>query len=389
MLNSENIQNISTIKKWLDDISYQSLNKQLNTFLGQEHCIYPDFSLFMSNIDRLNPLYSFIFSVFRFGQSADLFFFKIFISEDVFNALVNTGLLIKNNDTYSMPEICILPLDGLYFITSLPKSYPTCSHGNPLSIITTDYSLIANELKRSENDSDNFLEFDSDYGVLSNFACLKGYQDVSVIPSDNAYKDFISFNLKLNNNKATITNRETLINNENKFNLIASINLYSHEINYDSFINNSITREEFIFPEKIVPITKLLNPNAIALIIIESLGNIYSIHINEKFNNSFKSSIKAEVSSLVLSKFPLHFHFHLYKNSILSETEKTFKTNDLQHNNKNIKSSEDIYVFKQVIKVKLHDNTDSSFVSYPFYNPKYSDPLFGIANYINQNQTEL
>ena len=64
MFNLYNTGAIRAIREWLDDISYSTLNSCMMLFLGQPGELYPDFVKFMRNIDRINPLYAFVF--FRF-----------------------------------------------------------------------------------------------------------------------------------------------------------------------------------------------------------------------------------------------------------------------------------------------------------------------------------
>jgi hypothetical protein len=395
MLKFEKIREISLIKHWLDDISYKSLNQFLNTFLNQKNTIYPDFSMFMANIAKLNPLYAFTFSVFRFGQPADLAFFQSFIPEKVFHALLRTGLLVKSSNNYRMPNICIIPFEGFYFITSLPSSYPTCSRNTLLNTITSDTSLIANELKNKFNNTTNFLEINSDYGVLSNIACSLGSNDVSILPSSNIYKEFILFNLALNANKAKIIDKEKLRSGGVRFNLVAGINLCSNEIDYNSFEIINLAREETITDDLFLPLPTISNNDTLALLFVESLGSMHNIFLNEKINTLFKHSSGIEVSSIVLSKMPLPLHFRNYAHSIMTEGEKRFKsitTNqpfNSTYSEETIKTIGNAYVYKQIVQLKFCKNENNSYTLYPFYNPKYTDPLVGISNFFNQNQLEL
>lgn len=395
MLNFEKIQEIATVKQWLDDISYQSLNQFLNTFLNQENTIYPDFTIFMGNISKLNPMYAFTFSVFRFGQPADLAYFQSIIPDKVLQALINTGLLIKSNNNYRMPDICILPFEGLYFITSLPRSYPTCSLNNSLNTIAFDTSLIANELKNKFNNTTSFLEINSDYGVLSNIACSIGCDDVSILPSCNIYKEFILFNLALNANKASIIDKETLLAGGDRFNLIAGINLCSPEIDYNSFETINLAREETIAADFFLPLTSICKNDTLAFLYIESFGSMHNIFLNEKIKNVIEHTKGIEFSSIVLSKMPLPIHFNNYKRSIMSEGEKRFnsKSTDQPFNStyagEKVNPKGNTYVYKQIVQMKCCHNIKNSSILYPFYNPKYTDPLVGISIFLNQNQLEL
>ncbi|MGD0094912.1 MAG: methyltransferase [Terracidiphilus sp.] len=74
----------------------------------------------------LSPVNRFVFSVLRQGHPTEECYVRRFLPPSVFEALVDTGILSKNNrGHWQTSGITLLPLYGLYLAVSLPPIYPT------------------------------------------------------------------------------------------------------------------------------------------------------------------------------------------------------------------------------------------------------------------------
>ena len=368
MFNICHTEAIKTIREWLDDISYSTLNGCMMQFFGQTGFLYPDFNKFTGNIDRINPLYAFIFSIFRLGQSTERSYLDLFIPKNVIDSLIETGLLVHKNKCYHMPEIGILPLEGMYFVTPLPETYPTVSRNSRFKPVDRSVLLIMDEILFQPVKAD-FLEFNSDYGLLANVAAVKGFENIQIHPKHSDYISFIQINLALNHHKGEVVTDC----NKNEYDLIAGINLSVKEEIENKNLNISDEKDAI----KLFSVFSQLKETGQATILLESLGTIGEIPVNKQLNEMVGFSIK----SVVLDKIP--YSSFLISNYVQSSWEKQFELMPPEYVDYVQKaidfSAGKSTVFTQLLKISKN-KSDEPFVLYPFYNPKYTDPLYNYAS---------
>jgi hypothetical protein len=336
--------------------------------LGQTGQLYPDFNKFMGNIDRINPLYSFVFSVFRLGQATEQSFLETFVPTEVIEALIETGLLVKEDHNYRMPEVGILPQGGMYYVTSLPEIYPTVSRNCRLKPADNMVQLLINEMISLPVGFD-FFEYNSDYGILANMAAARGFKNIRIYPKHADYIPFIKINLELNNHNGKVTTDFRT----NEYDLIAGIYLSVKEKVENRNLNIS-DEEDIVY---VFPVLHQLKATGQALLILESLGSIAEIKINEQLKKINKFNTK----SVILSKMQNH-HFLIsgYNQSSWEKQFELFPDEYVDYVQKAIESSGGkVFVFIQLLKINKQ-KTDEPFVLFPFYNPKYSDPSFNYAS---------
>jgi hypothetical protein len=220
MFNIQHTKAIKVIREWLDKISYSTLNFRIMQFLDQAGQLYPDFNKFMRNIDKINPLYAFIISVFRLGQPAERIYLDTFLSTKVIEALIETGLLLQKEKYYQMPGVGIVTIRGMYFVTYLPETYPTSLRSNQYKSVDLSVQFIMDEIVSQPVGTD-FLEVYSDYGILANMAAEKGYKNIYIQPKYPDYAQFIQLNLALNHHESNVSYDIC----HNKYDLIVSIHL--------------------------------------------------------------------------------------------------------------------------------------------------------------------
>ena len=368
MFNLYNTEAIKVIREWLDDISYSTLNWRIMQFLGQSGQLYLDFNKFMGNIDRLNPLYAFIFSVFRLGQPTERSHLNNFLPAKVIDALIETNMLVYKDKYYQMPEIGIITLGGMYFVTSLPATYPTSLRDNRYNPVDQSVQLVIDEIVSQPVGTD-FLEVYSDYGILANMVAAKGFKNIQILPKHPDYIPFIQFNLALNHHKGKVVNQSDL----KEYDLIAgSIQSVKEKIERR---NVNISDEEDIV--QIFAVFCQLKKTGQAIVIMESIGTISEIMINELFKVMEGFNIK----SVVLTK--MQYPPYLFVSYSQSSWEKQFELVPIEFEDyarKNIESSDNkTFVFTQLLKINK-EKRDEAFVLYPFYNPKYSDPIYNYAS---------
>ena len=367
MFNIIHTESIILIRKWLDDISYSTLNSCIMQFLDQTGELYPNFSKFTSNITRVNPLYAFIFSVFRLGQPTERSYLDYFIPAKVIGALIETGLLEDKDKYYQMPEVGILPLRGMYFVTPLPEIYPTISQNSRFKPVDQSVLLIMDEIV-SQPAETNFLEINADFGLLANMAAVKGFKNLRILPKDTDYIPFIQLNLALNHHVGEVVSH----NDSRTYDLIAGINLSVKEKVENRDLKFSDEKEIIHF----FSMCNLLKENGQAIFLLESLGTIGNITVNEQL----KAKDGFNVKSVVLDKIP--YQSLLLSAYVQSSWEKQFELTPREYVNYVRKITEcsdsKVFVFKQLLKIKKRKNSEA-FILYPFYNPKYTDPTYNYA----------
>jgi hypothetical protein len=338
-------------------------------FLDQTGLLYPDFNKFMGRIDRINPLYAFIFSIFRLGQPTERSYLDGFLPSAVIDALLETGLLEQKGKYYQMPQIGILPLGGMYFATGLPKSYPTVLRDSKYVPVNQSIPLMMDEIA-SQPVGDDFLEFRADYGILANMAAAKGFKNVRILPKCPEYIPFIQLNFALNNHQNEIITDVCC----EKYDLIVCIHLSVME--KIEIKNRDIPDEKDTI--QMFSIFRQMKETGQAILLLESAGTIDEITVNE----GLKEVGGFNIQSVVLDK--IQYPPFVMANSVQSSWEKQFELVPYEYDDyarKTIESSESkIFVFNQLLKINRRKEVD--FVLYPFYNPKYTDPVFNYASFI-------
>jgi len=368
MFNIHHTEAIKVIREWLDDISYSTLSWRIMQLLDQTDQLYPDFSKFMVNIDRINPLYAFIISVFRLGQPTARYYLDLFIPANVTDALIETGILVHKDKYYQMPETGILPLGGMYFVTPLPETYPTVLRNSRFKPVDHSVQLIMDEIVSQPVGAD-FLEINADFGILANMAAVKGFENIRIHPKHSDYIPFIQLNLALNYHKGKV-----IIHSDIKeYDLITGINLSVKEKIENKNLNLSDENDVIRW----FPLFSQLKETGQAIILLESLGAIGEISVNEQLKATNGFSIK----SVVMGKMP--YQSLLLTCYIQSSWEKQFELvphEYIDYAQKTIESSDGTaFVFIQLLKISKRKSNEP-FVVFPFYNPKYSDPLYNYAS---------
>lgn len=368
MFNIDHTESIKTVREWFDDISYSTLNNCLMQFLGQTGELYPDFNKFVGFIDRINPLYAFIFSVFRLGQPTERAYLGSFIPTKVIDALIETGILENKGKYYQMPEIGFLPLNGMYFVTPLPEAYPTVSRGSRFRPVDYSVPLIMDEII-SQAVGRDFLELNADFGLLANTAATKGFKNIHILPKHADYVPFIQLNLMLNQHEGEVITR----NDSKAYDLITCINLSVKEKIERRNLNISDEKDLI----RLFPIFDWIKESGQAILLLESVGTIGEIAVNERL----KATNGFNIQSVVLNKIP--YSSLLLTNYTQSAWEKQFELvppEYVEYVKKAIDSPESkAFVFTQLLKISKQKSNEP-FVLYPFYNPRYSDPVYNYAS---------
>ena len=368
MFNIHNKEAIETIREWLDEISYSTLNYRIMQSLDQTGQLYPDFYNFMGSIDRINPLYAFIFSIFRLGQPTEHPFLKTFISVKVIDAFVETGLLVKEGCNYRMPEIGILPLRGMYYVAPLPGTYPTVSRNCRFEPVNQYAQLMMDEVA-SQSAGTDFIEIHADFGMLANVAAARGFKNIRIRPKHTDYIPFIQLNLLLNSHEGEVIT----YNDSKKYDLIVGVNL---SVNEKIGNRNPVFSDEYDVI-KLFSMFNQLKKKGQSILLLESLGSIAEIIVNERLKKTDGLNIK----SVVLDKVPYQvFLLACYIQSSWEKQFELFPYDYVDYAKKTIESSEGKeFVFTQLLKINKQ-KTDEPFVLFPFYNPKYSDPVYNYAS---------
>ncbi len=361
-------KSINTLREWLNEISYSALNRYIMQNIDQKGDLYPDFDKFMGIIDRINPFYAFIFSVFRLGQPTERTYLDTFFPQKVVDALLEIGLMEQTEKFYRMPQIGILPLEGMYFITGLPETYPTVLRNNFCKQVNQSVQLVMDEIN-SQPIGTNFLEFHADYGILANMAAFKGFKNTQIYPKHHSYIPFIQLNLALNNHEGKIITDTC----NTEYDLITCIHFSVKEKIEKGEL--SITDENEIIQS--FPVFCQLKERGKSILLLESIGTINGIAVNEQLKkiDGFK------IQSIVLEK--MSYFSLISSNYDQSSWEKQFELVPCEYENyarKTIELMENkTFVFTQLLKI---NKGKEPFILYPFYSPKYTDPTFNYVSLI-------
>lgn len=124
MLRTDDPSAVAAIREFLDDLSFAYTSYRVVP--DHDTRIFPDFRVLHDSLKNLNPIYRFLFSIFRQGHSADEPILRRALPPEVFEAFAATGLLAPNGrGQWRTPGLVIVPIEGLNLVVSIPPQYPT------------------------------------------------------------------------------------------------------------------------------------------------------------------------------------------------------------------------------------------------------------------------
>jgi len=322
----------------------------------------------MAIIDRIYPLYAFIFSVFRLGQPTKRSFLDAFLPAKVIEALIETGLLQQRGKYWQMPEIGIMLLGSMYFVSGLPEVYPTVKRGAIFKPVDYSVRMMMDEIALQPVGSD-FLEVNADYGILANRAAAKGFANIQIHPKHADYIPFIQINLALNDCEGEIITDFS----QSEYDLITCIHLSAKQKLERRNLN--ISDEKDII--QLYPVIRQLKETGKAIIFMESIGSINEIIANRQL----KEIDGFNIHSVVMNKMPyLSYAMTGYNQSSWEKQFELVPHEYIDYVQKTMDSSErKAFVYTQLLKINK-SNKNAPYVLCPFYNPKYSDPLYNYAS---------
>jgi SAM-dependent methyltransferase len=129
---------LTTLRKYLDEMMYSLMDFRLSFHLEMSSLGFPTIQSLRPAVRQLDPAHAVLFRLFRIGESVDDESMGSALPVNVFEALVELELLIRDETSeWRTPSLLIVPAEGLYLLVGIPPIYSTstrtCHTGFDLS----------------------------------------------------------------------------------------------------------------------------------------------------------------------------------------------------------------------------------------------------------------
>lgn len=187
---------IQLIARCLEESGFHSASKQL---LPSDHSlVFGDFVQIQGALRYASPFHRFLFSVFRQGHATTERAARTFFSRDVFAALVDTGVLVRDDwGEYRTPNLALVSVQGLALVVSLPPSYPTATDRKQRVYIGPDSLSLTHALPATLRGLD-VLDVCAGSGVQGLLCAARGARRVVALEVSGLTANTARFNAILN-----------------------------------------------------------------------------------------------------------------------------------------------------------------------------------------------
>jgi SAM-dependent methyltransferase len=119
---------LTTLRKYLDEMMYSFMDFRMSFHVEIISLGFPTIQSLRPALRQLDSAHSVLFRLFRIGESVDDEFIRSALPGNVFEALVQSELLIQDETSeWRTPSLLIVPAEGLYLIVGIPPIYSTAS----------------------------------------------------------------------------------------------------------------------------------------------------------------------------------------------------------------------------------------------------------------------
>lgn len=389
-------EKIKVLADWLDEVNYRMICTCIlqHAQLPANNC-FPDFGIINSVIRQENPMYGFIFAFFRLGHSVEFVYLQKFIPEKIFYVLIDTGLVVRNEDeTYKMNNWAILPLGDIYLLSGLPVKYPTAIIDNNISCYFSDEHQAYLDMILGDVKGNKAAELYGTHGAFG-LQCAKNGLETIIYPLHTHYQSILQCNISLNRleDKVQLYDIHGTKFPQTKLDFICShFPSFSDAFNESDQIyrNNDCIMQLYSDAfEKFLP--NLLSSTGTFLCMLQSTGSQYDILFNDSMLKSWHSKNNMNVLVNVLHKELLSFKLGRLIENTQRSWEKEFGwTPDLIKQKAetyvqfcNYAKEEPTYIYTELIRGCRNHTDTSSFTLYPIYNPEKTDLLYEQSQLLN------
>jgi hypothetical protein len=119
---------LTTLRKYLDEMMYSFMDFRMSFHVEMSSLGFPTIQSLRPALRQLDSAHSVLFRLFRIGESVDDESIRSALPGNVFEALVQSELLIQDETSeWRTPSLLIVPAEGLYLIVGIPPIYSTAS----------------------------------------------------------------------------------------------------------------------------------------------------------------------------------------------------------------------------------------------------------------------
>ncbi|MCR3758708.1 hypothetical protein KYB31_06825 [Clostridium felsineum] len=163
MLNSNNIEDIKEIRKYLDENIYSIIYKEISGDLNYFFNPFPKLDSVKNNMMRFNTKIRKIYELFLLGCEDDYDILCDILGEKIILALLRVGFLINKNNRILSDGYSIVAYLDYYFVVATPNYYINAGKNQEIYIGMDSYRL-TNILPHRES-YHNFLDLCTGSGI--------------------------------------------------------------------------------------------------------------------------------------------------------------------------------------------------------------------------------
>jgi Methyltransferase small domain len=372
------------IRRFFDDIAYAYMSYRL--IPGNDTDIFPDFGYLQNILKGLNPIYRFVFSVFRQGHATDEDIMREVFPGDLIEAMATTGLLVCNaRGQWQTPGLAVVPIEGLYLVVSVPPHYPTALTRKQPIYLGTESIWLTRALP-SRLTGRRVLDICAGSGIQGLICAARGARSAVGLEKAPEAAAIARFNVLLNGYSGIVEIRESdlfsALGAEERFDFVVSNPPFMpvmEDVDYPICGTGGADGTK-ILRGIFANVTDYLDEVAEGYLFCNVLGDMYSINFNREILNPLATKHELYFRSYVNDKFPLSEYMKVTLDGNLSTTcpevspeERKRKIAAWQVELQRLGVPAD-YVYSQIIHFRKGVG-EAKLIQLPGYNPYMTDPL--------------
>lgn len=378
---------VDTVRQFLSRVGYGYFMRKIAAHRPAID-LFPDFRQLQYTLEKLAGFYRLLFTLLWQGHAADDQVVRTSIEPRVFDALVASGLLVQEGQTWRTPGVAVVYVEGLYLVVAIPPTYPTARWTKQPIYIGPDSQYLVGALPARMRGK-RVLDICAGSGVQGLSCLARGAVSVVALERNPATAAVARFNAHLNG-----FGSEFSVVESDLFERLPHGSMFDLVVSNPPFMP---VMETLPYPicgaggddgttllrQIVAKLPTLLAPRGDAFVIANCLGDQWSITCNRTVLASVATAAGLECECFVSDKLPFEHYVQGLHSTLavtcpgLSSTE--YREHIQQWRDRLTAAGVPTdYVYLQLIHCCA--TGDSKVDHYPSYPVAMTDPLLRLVN---------